>query len=931
MKAARSTSLWAALGTMTMTMLWGKAEAGCKVGPATCYHDYTEPSLIRIMGEPVAAALLTKEYCAQLCHNRKMPLAGVEQGTQCMCGSGVKNGTHAATEFPGGCTATCRGSRPWEKGCGGNFALSVYGFNCSGAPVPPPSPPPPPAPPAPPCTEFNQANCSELYNPCLNASAPYHAMPFCDATLPLDARVADMIARMTTAEKIASLDNGSPAIVGLGTHPYNWWSEASSGVANEVERRGKGTQTTKFAFPITTGMSFNRTLWQVTGRQIGREARAMMNVGTAYSTFWAPVINLAREPRWGRNIETPGEDPYLTGEYSVFFTHGMQEAPEDPGHIQASACCKHFIANSLEGTTERDGEEEDRMHVNSNVTLQDLIDSYMAPFQTCVEKGRVTGLMCSYNAVNGVPSCANDWLLTDIARGEWGFDGYVTSDCDADALVSTTHHYADTAEEAVRDVLRAGTDNDCGGFVGKNAASALNKSVITEHDIDQRLAMLWKVRLRLGHFDPLGPLDELKPEDTICTEYAIEASMQGMIQSAALLKNDGGALPLSAKAAGSVAVIGPNANYSWGDTGYYGPKNLCGRNYWTAFDAVKKYNTAGTTVMVPGIPSAMDGATSGIKDAVAAAKSNDTVVLVVGTDLKGASEGHDATNLTFTDAQALLIEQVTAVAKKPIIVIVMTATPLDLSGLLANPKVGAILHVGQPSVTVLGVAEILYGNVSPAGRTIQTIYPKAYQDQISIFDFNMRPGPSAFARPDCATKEAACPRGTNPGRTYKFYTGKAVVPFGFGLSYTTFAYKVSASTITASLAPVRGLLAATAKAGRTFPSTSLVDAAAPLVEYSINVTNTGRVDADDVVLGFLTPPGAGTHGVPLSLLFGFERVHVKAGETKTVFLYPSLTDFTQVGVGGDRRVVSGDYTASFGVKETADKGMGFDQHAITMV
>lgn len=204
-------------------------------------------------------------------------------------------------------------------------------------------------------------------------------------------------------------------------------------------------------------------------------------------------------------LRTPGEDPYLTGQYAIRFTKGMQEAPEDPYHIQASACCKHFVLNSLEGTTEKDGEEEDRMHVNSNVTQQDLLDSYMLPFQACVEQGKVSGLMCSYNSVNGVPSCANDWLLKDIARGEWGFDGYVTSDCDADALVSTTHHYHnDTSEEAVRDILRAGTDNDCGGFVGNNAMSALNKSFITMGDIDGRLAMLWRVRFRLGHFDPLG-------------------------------------------------------------------------------------------------------------------------------------------------------------------------------------------------------------------------------------------------------------------------------------------------------------------------------------------------------------------------------------------------------------------------------------------
>ena len=158
---------------------------------------------------------------------------------------------------------------------------------------------------------------------------------------------------------------------------------------------GRNTQTTKFAFPITTGMSFNRTMWRLTGRQIAMEARAMMNAGNGYSTFWAPVINLAREPRWGRNIETPGEDPMLSGEYAEYFTKGFQEAPEDPNHLLASACCKHYAANSMDGTTEKDGEHHDRNHVDSKISMQDLMDSYMKPFQSCVEKGRVSSLMCS--------------------------------------------------------------------------------------------------------------------------------------------------------------------------------------------------------------------------------------------------------------------------------------------------------------------------------------------------------------------------------------------------------------------------------------------------------------------------------------------------------------------------------------------------------
>ena len=184
------------------------------------------------------------------------------------------------------------------------------------------------------------------------------------------------------------------------------------------------------------------------------------------------MINLAREPRWGRNIETPGEDPYLSGQYAAAFVKGMQEAPEDAGHLLASACCKHYVANSMD-SSKVDGVAHWRNEFDAALSTRDLLDSYMPPFQACVEVGRVSGLMCSYNAISAppvgrnVPVCASDWLIDDVARGEWNFDGYVTSDCDADNDVYFSHHFTKTAAESVAAVLHAGTDVDCGGFVPK--------------------------------------------------------------------------------------------------------------------------------------------------------------------------------------------------------------------------------------------------------------------------------------------------------------------------------------------------------------------------------------------------------------------------------------------------------------------------------
>jgi hypothetical protein len=246
----------------------------------------------------------------------------------------------------------------------------------------------------------------------------------------------------------------------------------------------------------------------------------------------------------------------------------------------------------------------------------------------------------------------------------------------------------------------------------------------------------------------------ITPANTVCTDASIATSQQGVIQSAALLKNDGKTLPLTpfgigAAGAGQIAVVGPNANYSFGvpgrdgTHGYYGPTKQCPQTkYWTAVDAVSKYAPSGSVKYAAGVPTASSNVTTEIPAAIDLVKASDTVVLVVGTDKEWASEGHDASQINFTHAQQQLIDKTLAAATKPVIVLLLSAVPMDISQLLASPKVGAILHLGQPSVTILGAAELLFGNVSPAGRTVQTFYKTGYQDQISIFDFNMRPGES---------------------------------------------------------------------------------------------------------------------------------------------------------------------------------------------
>ena len=312
----------------------------------------------------------------------------------------------------------------------------------------------------------------------------------------------------------------------------------------------------------------------------------------------------------------------------------------------------------------------------------------------------------------------------------------VTSDCDADDNVFSTHHYLNhSAVEVVADVLHAGTDVDCGNgpvpFVPAHAQAALGNGTITEADIDERMRVLLNVRFKLGHFDPVGPLQSLSDRREICSDEAIALSFDGVAQSATLLKNNGSALPLTPGR--SVAVIGPNANLSKLDAGYYGPHFVCGMTFPTLVDAVARH--AGRVVTMLAIRPVDSPDTSNVSAAVEMAKGVDDVVLAVGTDTSMAAEGHDASNISLSAAQLLLIQQVAAAAKHPVTVVVMTAVPLDLTPLLADDKVGAILHVGQPSLTIMGVAPVLFGMRSPAGRLVQTVYPASYADEISIFDF----------------------------------------------------------------------------------------------------------------------------------------------------------------------------------------------------
>nr|XP_025618572.1 probable beta-D-xylosidase 2 isoform X2 [Arachis hypogaea] len=383
-------------------------------------------------------------------------------------------------------------------------------------------------------------------------------LPFCKVSLPIRLRVKDLIGRLTLQEKVTLLVNNAAAVPRLGIKGYEWWSEALHGVSNV----GPGTKfggpfpaATSFPQVITTAASFNASLWEEIGRVVSDEARAMYNGGMAGLTYWSPNVNIFRDPRWGRGQETPGEDPILAGTYAASYVRGIQGT--NGNRLKVAASCKHFTAYDLDNWN-----GIDRFHFNAQVSKQDIEDTFDVPFRMCVKEGKVASVMCSYNQVNGVPTCADPNLLKGRVRGQWRLNGYIVSDCDSVGVFYTNQHYTSTPEEAAADAIKAGLDLDCGPFLAVHTKNALEKGLVTEGDVNGALANTITVQMRLGMFDgeaSAQPYGKLGPRD-VCTaahkELAVEAARQGIV----LLKNRGPSLPLSPRRHQTVAVIGPNSN-----------------------------------------------------------------------------------------------------------------------------------------------------------------------------------------------------------------------------------------------------------------------------------------------------------------------------------------------------------------------------------
>ncbi|KFK42187.1 hypothetical protein AALP_AA2G222800 [Arabis alpina] len=620
-------------------------------------------------------------------------------------------------------------------------------------------------------------------------SAPPHACDssnpttklflFCRTDISINRRAKDLVSRLTVDEKISQLVNTAPGIPRLGIPAYEWWSEALHGVAGVgpgIRFNGTVHAATSFPQVILTAASFDPYEWFRIARVIGKEARGVYNAGQANGmTFWAPNINIFRDPRWGRGQETPGEDPTMTGTYAVAYVRGLQGDSFDGkkilsgGHLQASACCKHFTAYDLDrwkGIT--------RYVFNAQVSLADLAETYQPPFKKCIQEGRASGIMCAYNRVNGVPACANPNLLTHTARGLWQFNGYITSDCDAVSIIYDAQGYAKSPEDAVADVLKAGMDVNCGSYLAKHTKSALQKKKVSESDINRALINLFSVRIRLGllNGDPSKlTYGNISPKD-VCSPghqaLALEAARNGIV----LMKNTLKLLPFSKGSIGSLAVIGPNADIAKTLLGNYaGPpcKSV------TPLDAINVYIERGyikSTIYHKGCDSvACANADAEIDQAVAIARDADRVVLIMGLDLTQEKEDFDRVDLSLPGKQRELITSIAKVAKKPVVLVLICGGPVDVSFATNNAKIGSIIWAGYPGEAGgIALAEILFGDHNPGGRLPVTWYPQSFVN-VKMTDMRMR---SATGY---------------PGRTYRFYKGPKVFEFGHGLSYSRYSYQ----------------------------------------------------------------------------------------------------------------------------------------------
>ncbi|KAK4793787.1 hypothetical protein SAY86_011781 [Trapa natans] len=715
------------------------------------------------------------------------------------------------------------------------------------------------------------------------------AFPFCNVTLGVHDRVADLVRRLTLPEKIGNLVNNAAAVSRLGIPKYQWWSEALHGVSYV----GPGTHfsslvpgATSFPQVILTAASFNATLFEAIGKVVSTEARAMHNVGLAGLTFWSPNINIFRDPRWGRGQETPGEDPLLSSKYASGYVRGLQQTDDgNPDRLKVAACCKHYTAYDVDNW-----KGVDRYRFNAIVTQQDMDDTFQPPFKSCVVDGNVASVMCSYNQVNGKPTCADPILLAGVIRGQWKLNGYIVSDCDSVDVLYNSQHYTKSPEDAAAMSILAGLDLNCGSFLGQHTQKAVDAGLVDEASVDKAVSNNFATLMRLGFFDgdprkqhygKLGPTDVCTPENQ---ELAREAARQGIV----LLKNSAGSLPLHPASIKTLAVIGPNANAT---------KTMIGNYEGTPCKYVSPLHGLTTYVSTTYAPGCANVACSAAQlgDAKKIAALADATVLVMGADQSIEAESRDRVDLLLPGQQQLLVSEVAKVSKGPVILVIMSGGGMDIQFAKDDVKITSILWVGYPGEAGgAAMADVIFGVYNPSGRLPMTWYPQSYVQKVPMTNMNMRPDTSKGY----------------PGRTYRFYTGDTVYSFGDGLSYSSYSHHLDQAP---ELVSVPLEVNHACKMSKECESVNALEQTCGDLGFDIHlrVKNWGTLSGSHTVFLFSSPPSV--HRSPQKHLLGFEKVFVVAGgEARVKFRVDVCRDLSVVDEAGVRKIALGHHLLRVG-------------------
>ena len=679
-------------------------------------------------------------------------------------------------------------------------------------------------------------------------------------------RAKELVAKMTVEEKASQLRYDAPAIDRLGIPAYNWWNEALHGVA----RAGTATM-----FPQAIGIAaaFDEELMKEIGEITSTEARAKYNEQSKREdrdiykglTFWAPNVNIFRDPRWGRGHETYGEDPYLTSTLAVPFIKAMQG---DGEYMKVAACAKHFAVHS--------GPEGERHFFDAKASKKDLEETYLPAFEACVKDAGVEAVMGAYNRTNGEPCCANKPLMVDTLRGKWGFEGHFVSDCWAVRDFHENHKVTSSPEESATLALEMGCDLNCGCTYQK-IMNAYRAGILSEDLLTTSCERLFTTRFLLGMFDETE-FDKIPYTVVECKEH-LEVAHKAAAESIVLLKNDG-LLPLDKSKIKTIGVIGPNADSRLSLIGnYHGTSS----RYVTVLEAiqdkvgddVRVLYSEGCDIFKDNISNLADpNLPDRLSEAQTVADYSDVVVLVVGLDENLEGEEGDAgnqfasgdkINLNLPLPQKQLLYTVLECGK-PTIVINMAGSAIDLSK--AQSEANAVIQAWYPGARGgIDVANILFGDVSPSGKLPVTFYASA-DDLPDFKDYSMK------------------------NRTYRYFNGTPLYPFGYGLTYGD-CY---------------------VKPGNHFTVDGFDEVEAKNPVLTVKVANDGKYDTDEVVQVYIKDLDS-EFATPHPSLCGFKRVHVAAGSETEVQINIDKRAFTSVNEDGERKIFGKNFRIFVGTQQ----------------